>query len=285
MPSQIVHITSLNDYSPEIHNGVELISHYRALVDYLKQQISEEAANFISEPSVDNNSKTINWIVSREGPVVDYRQLYGNEQNNVTSFLHRMAERFSTLGETLKSSSLESERQIGILISRLPVYMVGVVTGHSDEAKVYVVGGTPVLAGWGIVNVPKIKPKPAIPESVQPIEPIPQLVPKYIQKTSFLDVLKTIFVTLLTLFLILFLLFFFVPGMFELKDTVRAPRLALDDIYRQERSLQEELENLRDQYENLLLACQLPPDPIPPEPDPIPPEPPDHLLIPSGLTE
>ncbi|MDR1082137.1 MAG: hypothetical protein LBQ79_14575 [Deltaproteobacteria bacterium] len=150
MAYQLILATLISEFYPESVGGVTPVMSHGLLSGLLASEISRDAALFLAEPSVKVRLGRIDWLTPLPGEVRDLAALAGAERDAAEDGLCLMAGGFAALGARLTGAESGERRLAGKLIARLAVEAASCAVGIGGARRVMVVGGVPVLAGWGL---------------------------------------------------------------------------------------------------------------------------------------
>lgn len=115
---------------------------YNTIAEVIRQRLSPEAAALLAEPSFDDSSQEIDYIVSGEGDVRKLDTLTGTEKNLVLDKLSAYSKSIQALADSYLETQDAQARRIGKnLLHALNIPHI---------SYVYVIDGDPVLTGWGL---------------------------------------------------------------------------------------------------------------------------------------
>ncbi len=281
-----VHTSHLSGLNPLGFRGQRVISLYAQVKHLIRSGLGEEFAQIFAEPVLSESGDQVDWYVDLAGDVEHWQELGKESRHALSADADEAVERVRTYAKSLKSSADALEQ--GELLE-LALSIPGPEAFHR-------LGGQVVLAPWGferdgsaggpaeLSGVSELPSPPPIPAG--PIEPDVQT-----RKRVTWWWLPWI-LSLLTLLLIAMQLYC------PLFDWLRNPPIVLpednrlQEMEKQKRGLEDELERLKKRYAEALEACKEPdpPEPPPKEPEPepepeavIPPEPKhcDRMLAPN----
>ncbi|MDR1038875.1 MAG: hypothetical protein LBR80_01655, partial [Deltaproteobacteria bacterium] len=150
MAYQLIFITEIAERYPEAVDGVKPVMIHGLLSRLIEERLSGEAALFLSEPVVKDREGRIEWITPVEGDSADILTLGGAERDSALDALCLRAGELAVLGSRLTGAESGELRLAGRLISLLAVEAAEVAAGSWGGARVFAVGGVPVMAGWGL---------------------------------------------------------------------------------------------------------------------------------------
>ncbi|MDR1041098.1 MAG: hypothetical protein LBR80_13235 [Deltaproteobacteria bacterium] len=150
MAYQQIFVTSLAERYPESLGGVKPVMSHGLLSRLIEERLSGEAALFVSEPVFKDREGRIEWITPVEGDSADILTLGGAERDAALDALCLRAGELAVLGARLTGEESGELRLAGRLISLLAVEAAEVAAGARHGARVFAVGGVPVMVGWGL---------------------------------------------------------------------------------------------------------------------------------------
>lgn len=150
MAYQLIFTTSLSEFYPESVGGVTPVMSHGLLSGLLESELSGDAAQFLAEPSVKTARGRIDWLTPLEGEARDMAGLAGAERDRAEDGLCLMAGSLAGLGARLTGAESGERRLAGRVISRLAVEAASAAAGIGGPRRVFMVGGVPVMAGWGL---------------------------------------------------------------------------------------------------------------------------------------
>jgi hypothetical protein len=150
MAYQSLMMSSLTDFYPESVGGVRMTSCHGLISSLIEDEIGPEAALFLAEPVGRDLKNAIEWITPLEGDPVDYRTLEGDAREDAADALSLLIGSLAGLGSRLTGSESEQRRLAGKIISKLAVGASDAAGGRWGPLRVFIVGGAPVMAGWGL---------------------------------------------------------------------------------------------------------------------------------------
>ncbi|MDR1041097.1 MAG: hypothetical protein LBR80_13230 [Deltaproteobacteria bacterium] len=150
MAYQQIFVTSLTERYPESVGGVKPVMSHGLLSQLIERELSGETARFLAEPMVKDREGRIEWVTPLEGDPVDIRTLAGAERDDADDALCLKAGELAQLGARLTGADSGEQRLAGRLISLLAMEAATAAAGVEGAARVFAVGGVPVMAGWGL---------------------------------------------------------------------------------------------------------------------------------------
>jgi hypothetical protein len=150
---QTILTTSLSEHFPESVGGVKAISTHGLLSRLIEAELSPQAAMFLAEPMVKDREGRIDWLTQLEGIPVELSMLSGEEREAAEDVLSLRAGELAGLGARLTGAASGERKLAGRLITLLASQAATVTGGPGGAARVMVVGGVPVIAGWGLSAV------------------------------------------------------------------------------------------------------------------------------------
>jgi hypothetical protein len=311
---QLIQSDTLSLCRLEMVEGIEVISRYQLFAKIISDELGPEEASILAEPFKNIEQDRISWYSGLDGEAVHFQDLSEEEQKNLRGKVDGRAGQFAEMAARLKTSKASNRVMAGELLER--------IFSRPDILNLYLVGGRPVVVGWGLSFGPKrLEGAPKDPQRplAAPVAPLPVAPPapasgrgglnlKGCLGSGCLRLLLGLLLALLAGALLAWLLSRFLwPGMlsnlfnkpaFDLPSfglpSLDFPNFDLpsfDSNAQREAQLREELGQLMKQYDDRRATCQPAPEPAPasaPEPEPAPPpEPPDNkdLNIPEEATE
>ncbi|MDR1314905.1 MAG: hypothetical protein LBQ12_14745 [Deltaproteobacteria bacterium] len=150
MAYQRILVTDLGEHYPASVGGVKPVMSHGLLSGLIESELSADSALFLAEPSVKGREGRIDWMTPHGGPCCDIERLDGPERDWAEDALCLRAGELAALGARLTGADSGERRLAGRLISRLAVEAASAAAGLEGARKVIVVGGVPVMAGWGL---------------------------------------------------------------------------------------------------------------------------------------
>jgi hypothetical protein len=142
----------------------------------MERELPPGAALVLAEPRP-GIAGSIEWHTPLEGFARELGSLLGNEREEAESALRQRASELAGLGVSLASSQDQQEKAAARLLSRLAAALAAQAAGLTAPERVFVAGGTPVLACWWRLPAEESDPAASAPpvpaEAPQPAAPWP----------------------------------------------------------------------------------------------------------------
>ncbi|MDR1038874.1 MAG: hypothetical protein LBR80_01650 [Deltaproteobacteria bacterium] len=146
--------TELAERYPESLGGVKPVMCHGLLSGLLDGELSGGASLFLAEPIVREREGRIEWVTPLEGDPMDIRALAGAERDAAVRALSLRAGELEALGARLAGEDSGDRRLAGRLISHLAGEAADFAAGGQGGVRVFVAGGVPVMACWGLSKAP-----------------------------------------------------------------------------------------------------------------------------------
>lgn len=293
MAHQLIESNTLSKCRLEMSEGLEIISRYRLLARLIEDELGPEAAGFLAEPVKNIDQDRINWYTDLSGEVLPFQSMNEEQKALARQALSGRAAEYAALAAGLKASRASNRIMAGELLER--------IAQNSDSYNLYMVGGQPVVVGWGLSIGERAEARPAAPMAKGgPAPPPPPAPPRRGCLFALWPLLLGLIIGLLLAWL---LTRSFWPAFWTALDLyIKPPVLdekAFDDNADREKDLRLELARLKEAYDARRLECR-PPEPAPTPPPPAPeqapapppeapaeeePPPNDDLQIPEDAAE
>jgi hypothetical protein len=284
----MIHSSKILDYHVDTHDGVNMISRYYLFNQLISDELSPDRAQLLAEPVKNADHNQINWYSNLTGQVVPYENLSQEDQRFAREVIEERKNELMELANKFQTSSSRNRKLAGELLA--------LILSHPEKYQVYMVGGRPVVAGWGLtpfdgahlnsanltaslVELPESTPRltenlTPISEETEPLEATP-LEETTLEETEPLVVTPPLTVvygqhSLWKLFLGLFLGFILLaiafillfPGLRIFFDQLLNPphldAATFDRNNVEEEGLRHQLDDLRKLYSTKLASCSLP---------------------------
>ncbi|MDR2405742.1 MAG: hypothetical protein LBE27_05165 [Deltaproteobacteria bacterium] len=269
MTTQLLYTSDKLTDPPDKVDSVQTIGMYSQVVGYLDALLGKGFSKILAEPVEKLGSNSVKWYTSVEGKPTPFESLTQADKNSVRASLAFSAKHFLQVGSACSATENEKQRIVGLIFMKLAQSVAESVTGAPSSIKVFVVGDTPVICGWGLQNIGEksltdsqqnaaahilasglmppgyqILTDPNASEQVASSAKDPQKEP------TFWNLLRTFLAALLTLLVFTLLLFLFVP---KLKDLFFLKLPKIDQST--EAGLVEEIYILKTHYLDSLSSC------------------------------
>jgi hypothetical protein len=143
----------MSEHFPETVGGVRAVSTHGLLTRLIEAELTPQAAAFLAEPAVKDREGRIQWLTQLEGPPKELPELTGEEREAAADAVSLRAGELAGFGARLSGSSSGERKLAGRLVTLLASQAAAAASGQGGAARVVVVGGVPVLAGWGLAPV------------------------------------------------------------------------------------------------------------------------------------
>ncbi|MDR2142056.1 MAG: SrfA family protein [Deltaproteobacteria bacterium] len=298
MPRQLIHSSNILEYHIDTRDGVEMISRYYLFCQLIAEELSDDRAQLLAEPVKNLDHNRVNWYSNLPGQVTPYEDLSPEDQRYAREILEERKQELKKLAEKFLLSSARNRHLAGDLLSH--------ILSQPDRYQIYMVGGRPVVAGWGltpIIDPDAVDPGPDAPKVLSaqltgtagsglspslagaatspspgsPARPVaPQASPLATMGTGLagLSFWKLLLGLLLGFLLLALAFYFFFPRARTVVDQAVAPPVldlsAFDRNSDEEEALRRELEELKRRYAEKLASCprpEVPTAPVAPAPN------------------
>lgn len=179
MEDNLIHVTNLKEIVFALKDEPWVYTFHDYLSKLLDSELSREASNFLAKPVENQKNNSILWYVSLGGDLKSFAQLGDKELGNLKSSLSSTAGEYAAFSKRLLASDDKDRRICGKLLALIAAGIAGFLSGRPGTETVFLAGGTPVLAGWGLIpsGLPKgtrlIWPEPIEIKEPEPPEPVP----------------------------------------------------------------------------------------------------------------
>jgi hypothetical protein len=147
--------SNLADFYPEYFDGVAPVNSYGLVSQLIRSELSPEAADFLAEPLKPVNENTIKWYTPLEGDIKTYESLLGEEKERAKDKLYGLMGDYSACSSRLLASGSSQKKLAGKLVSSLALSVAYVLAEVPSASKVYFLGNSPVITGWGLSLAPE----------------------------------------------------------------------------------------------------------------------------------
>ena len=165
--------TPRGEMHPLAFQGILVSECYSQIVDLVRARLGDSHVLLFAEPVFDADRESVDWYSPVQGQPRRLRELPEAEQAPLLAEFGRMGEEIRTAAVTLQKSG-DPQRTTGGHILELALR-------YPDENCLYVVGGQPVMIGWGFgpatvgaqpQDISRRTAAPAAPEGPsRPVEP------------------------------------------------------------------------------------------------------------------
>ncbi|MDR1086415.1 MAG: hypothetical protein LBP22_16545 [Deltaproteobacteria bacterium] len=142
MPRQLIHSSDILEYHLDTHDGVEMISRFPLFRQVISGELSQDQAQLLAEPIKNAGHNRVSWYSSLSGPVVPFEELEEKDQRHARDVISERRQELSALAGRFSKSPARSRKLAGELLARL--------LNRPENFKIFLVGGRPVVAGWGL---------------------------------------------------------------------------------------------------------------------------------------
>jgi len=146
MPQQMLQSDTLSLCRPEMPEGVEVITRYQLFKQVISSELDPDAISILAEPIKNPENDTITWYTNFSGPAIHFKEMNEEQKTFVRGEVERRAGQFAELASKYKKSSISNHNMAGELIS--------MILNRIDGYDLYLVGGNPVVVGWGLASSP-----------------------------------------------------------------------------------------------------------------------------------
>ena len=159
MPQQMIQSDVLSLCRPEMPEGIEVISRYQLFKQVISSELGPETVSILAEPIKNSEKDSISWYTELPGQVVHFNEMNEEQKTFVRGEVERRAGQFAELAAKFKTSQSGNQVLAGALFSK--------ILNRIDGYDLYLVGGKPVVVGWGLASSPgrreKKPPEPPTP--------------------------------------------------------------------------------------------------------------------------
>ncbi|MDR1086417.1 MAG: hypothetical protein LBP22_16555 [Deltaproteobacteria bacterium] len=142
MPRQLVCSSNILEYHVDTHDGVEMISRFPLFCQVISEELSEDRAQLLAEPVKNADHNRINWYSSLSGQVAPFEELSEEDQRFASDIIGERKAELNALADRFSKSPARNRKLAGELLSR--------ILSRPENFRVFLVGGRPVVAGWGL---------------------------------------------------------------------------------------------------------------------------------------
>ncbi|MDR2198789.1 MAG: hypothetical protein LBR53_04935 [Deltaproteobacteria bacterium] len=276
MAFQLLDTTNLARFAFDTVEGLQPVLIRNLIARSIESAFGGGESSFLAEGVEKNAQNALEWYTNLSGEAREYGTLDAEERDRTNAVLAEKAEKLESEAARLLNSGSRQKKIAGRVLSRLADSVHGFLNGRPSGVKVFLVGGEPVVTGWGLIPVGKaeafeggiseanlnyLEQTPAAAEvprepgafsnvgEYAPTPPMPTAVAGA-EGAFFWNLLRISLTAILTAFLLLAALYLFFPG---LRDFL-SPRKTFHDDGR-ESGLAEDLYSLREKYQFLLNGC------------------------------
>lgn len=155
MSDGVLERTRQSDLQPLIANGVPVFRMYGQIRIELLRALSQDHLGLFADPNPDPTSGDIQWFAPNPGEIIKLADCTEDDRSGHEFHLARLVDDITHHIERLNRSGDDDARNMAsVLTMALEI---------PDESHIFVVGGLPVLAGWGHVpRGPAVLRKPLI---------------------------------------------------------------------------------------------------------------------------
>jgi hypothetical protein len=155
MSDGVLELTRQSDLQPLIANGVPVFRMYGQIRIELLRALSQDHLGLFADPNPDPTSGDIQWFAPTPGQIVKLADCTEDQRQQYEFHLARLVDDITHHIERLNRTGDDDARNMAnVLTMALEI---------PDESHIFVVGGLPVLAGWGHVpRGPAVLRKPLI---------------------------------------------------------------------------------------------------------------------------
>ncbi|MDR1086416.1 MAG: hypothetical protein LBP22_16550 [Deltaproteobacteria bacterium] len=142
MTRQLIYSSNILEYHIDTLDGVEMISRFPLFYQVVSEELSEDRAQILAEPVKNLDHNRINWYSSLTGRAVPFEELPEEDQRFANDIIDERKAELAALAERFSKSPARNRKLAGELLSR--------ILNQPESFRVFLVGGRPVVAGWGL---------------------------------------------------------------------------------------------------------------------------------------
>jgi hypothetical protein len=125
---------------------------YKELSQCLESTLGSDFSKILAKPVEKPGTNFLEWHSPVEGKPIIFEELSQEEKYSLRARLAFTAKHLLHVGSIYSSSENQSLESLGLIIMEISMTVADFVAGAPSPLKVFTVGDTPVISGWGLSN-------------------------------------------------------------------------------------------------------------------------------------
>ena len=150
MPFQLLTTAKMSGCSFDSVGGLRLILVRGLIAQSLDSALGGGASLLLAEPVEKSGDDILEWHTEAAGAVRPFGELSEDEQSQARAGLREKAELVVAEARRLKESASKQKHKAGEILSKIAGDIRAFGEGAPSPLSVFLVGGSPVIAGWGV---------------------------------------------------------------------------------------------------------------------------------------
>jgi hypothetical protein len=150
MAFQLLTSSKMSGCSFDSVGGLRLVLVRGLIAQSLDSALGRGASKLLAEPVEKSPEDILEWHTEAAGPVLPFGKLSADEQSRVRADLSEKASLLRAEAGRLKKSSSRQRHTAGEILNKIAEDIFAFGEGAPSALSVFLVGGSPVIAGWGL---------------------------------------------------------------------------------------------------------------------------------------